>query len=39
LIIVSDDAWPLWARVLIAVFAVGLFVALAWRYYRTFRRH
>jgi hypothetical protein len=35
-IIPYDSSWPLWARALITVFALGLFAVLAWRYYRAF---
>jgi hypothetical protein len=37
-IIPYDSSWPLWARVLITVFALGLFAVLAWRYCRWLRR-
>jgi hypothetical protein len=37
-IIYSDSSWPLWARIAITVFSVGLFGVLAWRYYLHFWR-
>jgi hypothetical protein len=37
-IIPYDSSWPLWARVLITAFALGLFAVLAWGYYRWLRR-
>jgi hypothetical protein len=37
-IIPYDSSWPLWARALITMFALGLFAFLAWRYYRWLRR-
>jgi len=37
-LIYSDGGWPLWLRVLIAVFAAVLFAVLAWRYYVHFWR-
>ncbi len=38
MVIYTDGAWPLWLRVLVTVFALGLFGALAWRYYVHFWR-
>jgi Tfp pilus assembly protein PilO len=37
-VIYTDSSWPLWLRVLITVFAAGLVVVMAWRYYRHFWR-
>jgi Tfp pilus assembly protein PilO len=37
-IIYTDGGWPLWVRVLIAVFAVALLAVLGWRYYKHYWR-
>jgi hypothetical protein len=37
-IIYTDSSWPLWLRVLIAVFAVALLTVLVWRYYKRYWR-
>jgi plastocyanin domain-containing protein len=38
MIIYSDTSWPLWARIAIAVFSVGLLGVLIWWYYQHFWR-
>jgi len=37
-VIYSDSSWPLWARIAVAVSAVGLLGVLVWRYYTHFWR-
>ncbi len=38
MIIYSDGGWPLWLRVLIALFAAGLVSVMGWQYYKRYWR-
>jgi hypothetical protein len=37
-LIYTGSGWPLWARALVAIFAAGLFLLMAWRYYQHYLR-